>query len=133
MDHEKRTSRLEIGAKDFNERPERIKIKIIIILGDRLRNLEAENKRLDDIIKKCDYIIISLNNQIAALERERTEFRRILDLRDSTIAYQASVLNFFSTTCAPIRIEACGNDSRFCSSCAIRGASPRNGYEDQGY
>jgi hypothetical protein len=102
LDHEKRTPGLEIETEDFNERPEGAKMKIIIILGDRLRNLEAEKKGLDDAIKNRDRTITIFNNQIAALERERTGLRRTLDMRDSTIAYQATALNFFSTTCAPI-------------------------------
>jgi hypothetical protein len=62
-------------------------MKIIIILNNRFRNLETENKRLDDIIKNRDRIITNFNNQTAVLERERIEFRRTLDLRDSIIAY----------------------------------------------
>jgi hypothetical protein len=76
LDHEKRISELEIKIEDFNERPEKIKIKIIIILNDRLRNLKTENKKLDDIIKNRDRIITNLNNQIVTLKRERTEFRK---------------------------------------------------------
>jgi hypothetical protein len=88
--------------ENFNERPEKVKMKIITILGDRFRNLEAENKRLDDIIKNRDRIIINFNNQIVILERERIELRKIFDMRDNTIAYQISVLNFFSLICASI-------------------------------
>jgi hypothetical protein len=64
--------------------------------------LEAEKRGLDDIIKNRDRIITNLNNQVAALEMERTELRKTLDMRDSTIVYQASALNFFSSTCASL-------------------------------
>jgi hypothetical protein len=37
-------------------------MKIIIILNNRFRNLEVKNKKLDDIIKNRDRIIINLNN-----------------------------------------------------------------------
>jgi hypothetical protein len=77
LDHEKRTSGLEIKAEDFNECPEGAKMKIIIILSDRLRNLEAENKRSDDAIENRDRTITSFNNQTAALERKRTELRDV--------------------------------------------------------
>jgi hypothetical protein len=60
LDHEKRIFELEIEIENFNEHSERAKIKIIIILNDRFRNLEAENKKLDDIIKNRDRIITSL-------------------------------------------------------------------------
>jgi hypothetical protein len=102
LDQEKRISEFEIKIEDVNERSEKIKIKIIIILNDRFRNLETENKKLNDIIKNRDRIIINFNNQIAILKRERTEFRRIFDMRDNTIAYQANELNFFSIIYAPI-------------------------------
>jgi hypothetical protein len=62
LNHEKRISELKIKIESCNERPEEIKIKIIIILDDRLRNLEAENKRLDDVIKNRDRIIVNFNN-----------------------------------------------------------------------
>jgi hypothetical protein len=87
LNHEKRISEFEIKIKNFNERSEKVKIKNFIILDNRFRNLEIENKKLNDIIKNRDRIIINFNNQTAVLERERTEFKRIFDLRDSTIAY----------------------------------------------
>jgi hypothetical protein len=87
LDHEKRISGLEIKIENFNECPEKVKMKIMIILNDRFRNLKTENKKLDDIIKNRDRIIINFNNQIAVLERERIEFERIFDLRNSTIVY----------------------------------------------
>jgi hypothetical protein len=49
--------------------------------------VETEKRELDDVIKNRDRINISFNNQIAALEKERTELRKSLDMRNSTIAY----------------------------------------------
>jgi hypothetical protein len=46
-------------------------MKIIIILNNRFRNLEIEKKKLNDIIKNRDRIIIIFNYQIAVLETER--------------------------------------------------------------
>jgi hypothetical protein len=62
LDHEKRISGFKIEIEDFNERSEGIKIIIIIILGNIFRNLEAENKILNNIIKNRDRIIINFNN-----------------------------------------------------------------------
>jgi hypothetical protein len=62
LDHEKRISEFEIEIENFNERSEEIKMNIIIILNDRFRNLEIKNKRLDDITKNRDRIIINFNN-----------------------------------------------------------------------
>jgi hypothetical protein len=78
---------------------------IITYLGDRLRNLEAGKRESDDTVKDRDCTIISLSNQVAALQRERAELKKTLDMRDSTIAYQAKALDFFSTTCAPVMKE----------------------------
>jgi hypothetical protein len=76
LNHEKRISEFKIKIENFNERPEKIKIKIIIILNNRFRNLEAENKKLNNIIKNCDRIIINFNNQTAIFERERIELKK---------------------------------------------------------
>jgi hypothetical protein len=62
LNHEEIIFEFEIKIKNFNERPEKINMKIIIILNNRFRNLETENKRLDDIIKNRDRIIINFNN-----------------------------------------------------------------------
>jgi hypothetical protein len=61
LNHEKRIFEFEIKIKNFNERPEEIKIKIIIILNDRFRHLEIEKRGLNDIIKNRDRIIIIFN------------------------------------------------------------------------
>jgi hypothetical protein len=62
LDHEKRISEFEIKIENFNKRPEETKIKIIIILNNKFRNLEAENKKLNDIIKNRNRIITNFNN-----------------------------------------------------------------------
>jgi hypothetical protein len=46
LDHEKRISGLDIEAENFNERPEEAKMRIIIILGDRLRNFGSRKERI---------------------------------------------------------------------------------------
>jgi hypothetical protein len=61
LDHEKRISEFEIKIENFNEYSEEIKIKIIIILNNKFCNLEIEKKRLNDIIKNRNRIIIILN------------------------------------------------------------------------
>jgi hypothetical protein len=71
LNYEKRIFEFEIKIENFNERPEEIKMKIIIILDDRVRNLKIEKKELDDIIKNRDRIIIIFNYQIAAFNTER--------------------------------------------------------------
>jgi predicted nucleic acid-binding Zn-ribbon protein len=58
-----------------------------IILDNKFRNLKTENQKLNDTIKNRDRTITNLNNQTATLEKERTELKRTLDLRNSTIAY----------------------------------------------
>jgi hypothetical protein len=78
---------------------------IITYLTDRLRNLEDEKRELDDTVKDRDCTIISLRNQVAALQREQAELKKTLDMRDSTIGHQAKALDFFSTTCAPVMKE----------------------------
>jgi hypothetical protein len=70
LNHEKRIFEFEIKIENFNEYSEEIKIKIIIILDDRLRHLEAEKKKLNNTIKNRDRIIIILNYQVAVLETE---------------------------------------------------------------
>jgi hypothetical protein len=87
LDYEKRISEFEIKIENFNERSEEIKINFIIILNDRFRNLEIEKKRLDDAIKNRENIIIIFNYQIAVLDTERIQLRKIFNMRDSIIAY----------------------------------------------
>lgn len=57
-------------------------------LADRLRTLEAKKEE-----------------PVVALQKELADLKKTLDTRDSTIAYQATALNFLSTVCAPVMKE----------------------------
>jgi hypothetical protein len=79
------------------------------ILNERLHILDEGKATLTRTLHLRDARIIALTNQaaalmnqVAALERERSELKRTVGMRDSTIGYQAKVLEFFFFTHGPV-------------------------------